>query len=328
MRSPCYFVFFVSCLSANPSGHLPLRFEPADGGGYVARAGSHAYFVTRSGALRLSPQLEMRLRHANRSPRASALDLLPGKTNDLRGDQPARWRTGVPQYGRLEFRSVYPGIDLVYHATQSELEYDFIVAPGASPDRIVLDFAGADNVRLTAGGDLVVGDARLRRPRIAQGRESVAGGYRLLGSHRVAFRIGPYDRARPLIIDPVLGYAALFGDRGGDPIQALAVDSAGNIYIAGTTASEIPLLNPINPTLGGGNCSPEPYRTFQPCENVFVAKLDPTGTQLLYSTYLGGNQRDSAAAIAVDRDGNCYVAGTTRPAGFLLSQDGQAFGSS
>lgn len=104
-----------------------------------------------------------------------------------------------------------------------------------------------------------------------------------------------------------VGYAARFGSQGGDPIQAIALDPAGNVYVAGTTTSEIPLLDPINPQPGTGNCSPEPDATFQQCEDVFVAKFDATGANLLYSTYLGSDSRDDAAGIAVDRDGNAYV---------------------
>ena len=110
-----------------------------------------------------------------------------------------------------------------------------------------------------------------------------------------------------------------FGDKGGSPIQAVALDQAGNIYIAGTTAGEIPLVNALQPKLGGGNCGLRPTTNFSPCPNIFVAKFDPTGTKLIYSTYLGGDQSDYAAGIAVDRDGNAYITGTTRPAAPTLT---------
>jgi len=131
----------------------------------------------------------------------------------------------------------------------------------------------------------------------------------------------------PAAAEPVLGYAGLFGNKS-DAVAAMAVDAAGNIYITGTTTQSIPLVNPINPTLGGGNCSSGfPTDAPWPCEDVFVAKFDPTGTKLLYSTYLGGNQRDFAAGIAVDRQGNAYVAGTTRAVSpfYATPRDGQAF---
>src|SRR5258708_3720256 len=106
--------------------------------------------------------------------------------------------------------------------------------------------------------------------------------------------------------DPVLGFVAAFGNKGQNSLQGMATDPAGNIFIVGTTLTDVPLLNPINSKLNSANCSPEPDKTFQQCETVFVAKFDPSGTRLIYSTYLG-EVRDLAAGIAVDRDGNAYV---------------------
>jgi len=304
---------------------MPVWIEPADGGGFAVRAGTGAYSLTAAGDLRLSSRLEMRLAGRDPGSGSSLSNRLPGYTNDLRGNDPGRWRTGVAQYGRVRFARVYAGIDLVFHGGQTEVEYDFEVAPGVSPDKIVLEFTGAESVRLGSSGELIVDDFRFLRPRVFQEGKRIRGAYRLLGGNRVGFHVGRYDRARPLLIDPVLGYATRFGSQGNNPIQGLAVDPAGNIYIAGTTTSAIPLLNPINPKPGAGNCSPEPFRTFQQCEDVFVAKFDPTGAKLIYSTYLGGDARDYAAGIAVDRDGNAYVAGTTKAAGFPNPRDGQAW---
>ena len=126
-------------------------------------------------------------------------------------------------------------------------------------------------------------------------------------------------------LHPVLGFSSQFGSKGNDPIQSIALDAAGNIYIAGSTAAEIPLLNPIKPALGSGNCAAETPHQFVPCEDVFVAKFDPTGTRLLYSTYLGTSGRDIAAGLAVDRDGNAYVAGTAWDAAFYIFKNPQAF---
>jgi uncharacterized protein (TIGR03437 family) len=325
MIMPRTWILFVSLASiAAAAPQIPIRFEPARGGGFVVRTPAGPHYLTPSAALRLSPNLEMRLPgHRRADPRTA--NLLPGLTNDLRGDTP-QWRTGISQYGGIRYRRVYPGIDLVYHASQSSIEFDFELSPGASPDSISLEFHGARGLEISAMGDLIVHtpdrDFSFHAPRILQAGHPVAGGYCLLNATRAGFRVGAYDRKQPLIIDPVLGYSAGFGTQ--DSIQGIAVDPAGNVYIAGTTLSEIPLLNPIDPKPDTGNCSPESGRTYSPCETVFVAKFDPTGAKLLYSTYLG-DIRDFGAGIAVDHDGNAYVAGTARAAGLLTPRDGQAW---
>ncbi|HLK61864.1 MAG TPA: SBBP repeat-containing protein [Bryobacteraceae bacterium] len=321
--------FLTGPLGAVPAARLPVRFEPYNYG-YVARTNAGASYLTRSGSLRLSAGLEMDLADGAALPSSVASGLLPGKANDLRGADPAGWRTGIPQYGKVRFSRVWKGIDLVYHGDGSRLEYDFVVAPGAPVGRIVLVFRGSSAVRLTAEGGLLIQAAGdefcFRAPKIMQGGRRIAGRYRLLGQNRVDFQIGHYDHAQPLVIDPVLGYAALFGAQGGDPVQAVAVDPAGNVYIAGTTLSEIPLVNPVNGKQGTGNCSAEPGKMFYPCEDVYVAKFDPTGTKLLYSTYLGGDARDLAGGIAVGRDGSVYVTGETVPIGPALNYSaGQAW---
>lgn len=324
-----WLIFLLSSVLDAAGYHgLPIRFEPSNGG-YTARTASGAYYLTSSGNLRLSPQLEMRLADRLRSRGAEPSDRLPGYSNDLRGDDPARWRTGIPQYGQIRYAQVYRGIDLVFHGDGLQLEYDFEVAPGASPDGIGVEFHGAQSVRLGPGGDLMVHapgeDFRFHPPRFLQGGIPIRGGYRLLGGKRVGFRVGRYDRSRPLLIDPVLGYAALFGSQGSDPIQGLALDAAGNLYVAGTTLSDIPLVNPENPTPATGNCSPYPTKVFFRCQDVFVAKLDPTGTKLLYSTYLGGAASNFAAGIAVDAAGNAYVTGTTKVPNMIPPPGGQAW---
>src|ERR1017187_8374481 len=243
-----FLLALIPGLAASPSGHMPVRFEPSAEGGFVARAGSHAYYITPSGVLRLSPHTEMRFAGATDSARCSPLDRLPGETNDLRGSDHSRWRTHIPQYGRITCRHLYSGVDIVYRANESEIEYDFAVAPGASPDRIRLEFHGAGSVTLNPQGEVVVRaegrDFRLHLPRITQGDNLIDGSYRLTGGNRVVFHAGPYDRARALLIDPVLGYASFFGT-GLDNIRSVAVDPSGNVYIAGTTVSEIPLVNPL-----------------------------------------------------------------------------------
>jgi len=124
----------------------------------------------------------------------------------------------------------------------------------------------------------------------------------------------------PLRIDPVLGSVQVFGTQR-DPIQAIATDAAGNVYVAGTATQAIPLMNPIAGQ-SSVNCPSTSSVPSNNCPQIFVAKFDPSGTQLLYSTYLGGDQPAVAAGLVVDRAGNAYVAGT---AGANVPQNGQAF---
>ena len=325
-----FFLFVAGPLGAAPIVHFPVRFEPAGSDGVIARCEAWTFRIAHSGELQLSVDLKMVLHGGAPATPSFPSESLPGRTHDLRGDDPQRWRTGIPQYASVRFRNVWRGVDLIYHGDGSRLEYDFVLAPGASPDLIVLQFRGAHRVHLESGGGLAIraenSEFRFRAPRILQDGRPIHGGYRVMADDRVGFQVGRYDRTRPVLIDPVLGYAALFGGHGGDPVGAMALDSAGNLYIAGTTLSEIPLVNPINAQQGTGNCSVEPGKTFQQCEDAYVAKFDPTGTTLLYSTYLGGNDRDFASGIAVGRDGSVYVSGRTLPAGSALDNTtGQAW---
>jgi hypothetical protein len=311
--------YSVSVLGADVLGRLQTRFEPY-GSGFLARAGARTYFLTQGGVLRVTPQVEMRLAGA-RSVQAEPLDPLPAKSNYLRSSDRALWRTGVPNFARVRFRQVYPGVDLIYHGAASDLEYDFLVNPGASPQRIVLEFSGAEKLCLDGNGDLLVSaggqELHFHRPLAFQGgrggtyRISRPAAYRLLGSRRVAYRVGPYDKRLPPLIDPVLTYSAGVGS--GNPISAIALDSKGDVFVAGATISLIPLANPLQPNLGTGNCSPYPEE-FQVCPDIFVTKLDPTGTQIVYSTYLGDNGFDVFGGLAVDPQGDAYVAFTSYPA--------------
>src|SRR5262249_42449573 len=121
---------------------------------------------------------------------------------------------------------------------------------------------------------------------------------------RIGFAVGPYDKARPLVIDPVLLYSTFLGGSSNDVGSAIAVDQSGNAYITGsTTSSDFPTQQAEQATSGGGT-------------DVFVAKIDPSGSALVYSTYFGGSGDDSGAGIAVDALGQAYVAGLTKSSNF------------
>jgi uncharacterized protein (TIGR03437 family) len=257
-------------------------------------------------------RLQMKLLGANPQPRVRPRGELPGRSHYFIGNDPQQWQTDVPHYARVEYEGVYPGINLIWYGRQQELEYDLIVAPGADPRVIRLGYSGAEKVEINDAGDLVLhtagGEVVQRAPVIYQesgqksGQESerdrrmVTGRYVLRAAREVGFEVGAYDRAQPLVIDPVLSYATYLGEESdsGD----VATDAAGNAYVVGTTSSlTFPTRNPAQATTSGGR-------------DVFVTKLDPTGLPV-YSTYLGGGKDENSFSIAVDADGNAYLTGST-----------------
>ncbi len=290
---------------------------------FIARGGGYGLFLTeREAVLSLhtpaadkneqpkSSVVRMKLAGANPHPEVSGTAMLPGKSNYFIGNDASKWRRNVPQFARVEYARVYPGIDLVYYGSQGHLEYDFQVAPGSDARTIQLGFEGARSVKVDAG-DLVLatdaGDVRLEAPRVYQldgnVRKPVAGHFALLAADRVGFEIGDYDRSRMLVIDPVLSYSTYLGGSGSELRPSIAVDSALDMYVTGTTSSaDFPPVNPVQGLKGTAN--------------VFVAKFDPTGATLLFASYIGGTGADSPVGIAVDAATNIYVAGTTNSTDF------------
>lgn len=331
---------------ARSYGDLPLSFEVNRGQTdarveFFARASGYNLFLTAKEAVmslqgsarasskneqrplaattEQSASIRMRMVGANTRARIVGLDELPGKSNYFIGSDPKKRRVNVPNYLRVKYQSAYPGTDVVFYGKGRELEYDFIVAPGASFNPIRISFDGARRVRLEESGDLVVettaGEIRQRKPAIYQQdgakRLAVNGGYVIAGDREIAFEVGAYDRTLALVIDPVLIYSTSIGGLHNDNANAIAVDSAGNAYIAGTTTSaDFPTVNPFQPSLGRGQVNAGIS------SDAFIAKLNSSGTALLYSTYLGGAGDDGANGIAVDAAGNAYVTGLTRSSDF------------
>jgi len=322
-------------------GKLPLQFEANRGQThkdvrFLSRGPGYSLYLTdREAVLALSKYnsdvkrdaktpakslaLRMSLVGAARTPVVSGVDELPGKANYFIGKNPEKWRTNVPTYARVQYRNVYPGIDLVYYGNQRQLEYDFVVTPGADPNRIVLGFKGANKLEIDAEGSLVLhasgGDIRQHKPVIHQNvdgvRRDIGGGYVRKGATRVGFRLAAYDTTRPLIIDPVvLSYSTYLGGNAGDFGAAIAVDAGGNAYVTGNTSStDFPTTAGAFQVSFGGNINGD----------AFVAKLNPAGTALVYSTYLGGIDDDYGSGIAVDTEGNAYVTGYTRSNNFPIT---------
>jgi hypothetical protein len=303
----------------------PLRFEPNVGQAgpevrYVARgtgymltlAGREAVMVLPSGSSSpaeksTSAMIRMKLGGTASTSASQPENLLPSVSHYYIGDDPNKWHTNVPNYERVKFEQVYPGIDLVYYGNQQRLEYDFVLRPGAEAKQIRLTYSGADSMHLDSDGDLILKvqgkELRQRRPLVYQEiggkRVEVAGGYELTKHAReVRFAIARYDRTKPLIVDPVLAYSTYLGGTGNDYGYAIAVDSTGATYVAGYTSGGFPTLNGAQNTYGGGSV------------DAFAAKLSPTGA-LVYSTYLGGTGDDYGYGIAVDSTGAAYVSGYT-----------------
>jgi hypothetical protein len=331
----------VSTPSLNADyGRLPLHFEANQGQTddrvkFVTRGTGYAMFLTGTEAVlvlsspaapekndrRFLPRmkahppsisrsvLRMTFAGANGTPLVEGRDQLPGKVNYFKGTDPANWQTNIPTYERVRYENLYPGIDLQYYGIQRQLEYDFVVQPGADPHRITLDFKGAGKIEVDRNGDLVLqmGDTevRQRKPFIYQEvngeRREISGGYVFRERSRIGFRIATYDSSRPLIIDPaVLFYSTYLGGSDIDSGSGIAVDSAGNAYLTGYVRStDFPTtVGAFQPNVAGDY-------------DAFVTKLNPTGSGLVYSTYLGGSSFDIGNAITLDAGGNVYVAGPT-----------------
>jgi len=271
--------------------------------------------------------VRMNLIGANPYARGSGVEEMAAKINYLIGNDPARWRRGLAAFGRVHYEEVYPGMDLVYYGNEERLEYDFIVAPGASYRGIALRFEGADRLWLdAASGELVLAvgreELRLHAPLVYQTtfglRQEISGAYRLLDNDSVAFDIGDYDPAKTLVIDPVIDYSTYLGGNQDETGWDIDVDPAGNAYITGETMSALGTIwmtpGVFQPTNAGGPI----FRGKIVGGDVFVAKLDPMGS-LVYFTYLGGSGRDAAFAIQTDVTGNAYVAGVTDSTNFPVS---------
>ena len=339
-----------------PAPETPLVFQSAHPrqhpGAYLA--GTFRYDVLLSPAeLVITPRrladrncagasprqrLTVRFIDANRGVSIQGMDPLRCRVNYLVGADPQEWAVDLPTFSRVRYRQVYAGVDLVFRGTREALEFDFLLAPGANPAAVKMEIQGARRMRINAQGDLVLSigadTVRLAKPSIYQDvgeqRRLVSGGFVLRGRKTVGFRLGDYDRRQSLVIDPVVKYATYLG--GGDFLSTwgvkaremtrdVAVDRAGNAYVVGDTESpNFPLVQPFQTTVdrGSSKCIDMEERVI-PCGDVFVAKFSPTG-ELVYSTYLGGASDDDGNGIAVDDEGNIYVAGTTYSANFPTTE--------
>ncbi|MGI9605699.1 MAG: SBBP repeat-containing protein, partial [Acidimicrobiales bacterium] len=304
-----------------------ITFEPNDGQfdpivDYFARGQGHSVFLADSTATILVDADDVNDAFAFRmglvggaaTPAISPKDQQIGRVNYLIGSDPAKWQTDIATFGAIEFTDVYPGIDLRYYGNEQQIEYDFVVQPGADPSTIVLDYEGATSVSVDAGRNLAIGldngrtftfSAPFTYQEIDGAQVPVTSGYALSGD-TVRFKVDSYDTTLPLIIDPTLQYSTTVGGTQTDRALDIAVDSSGNAYFTGhTQVSSYPTT--VGPQGPGGSF------------DIMVTKLSADGSSLVYSTLVGGSGVDGADAIAVDGSGNAYVAADSNSANFPLA---------
>lgn len=297
-------------------GKLPLSFEANRGQAdpsvkFLSRGASYSFaFAPAEATLHLREAVvRMKLAGANPNARIEGEEELPGKSNYLTGADPSKWRTNIPNYARVRYDEVWPGIDLVFYGNQQQLEYDFILAPGADPRAIKLSFEGAKKIQVDAGGDLILQlddrELRQRKPviyQLANGeRRAVKGRYAIRNPRSairnpvVEFEIGRYDHSRELVIDPAIEYSVR-----AYAAESIAVDSQGNAYITSVVEAGDALF-------GRGG------------KEIRLWKLNSAGTQQLSNTVIGGSGDDIPHDLAIDSSGNVYITGETYSTDFPLN---------
>ncbi len=258
--------------------------------------------------------LKVKFLNANQNPEVTGEERLPWNSNYFIGNDPDRWLTGVPNYGRIRLHNLYEGIDLVYYGNRNRIKYDFVVRPEEDPSQILLEYVfgdeGSGSLSVNEDGELVVstplGNIVERKPycyQIINGKRAERDiSYKIVNekSHGFTFHVSEYDPAYELVIDPELVYSTFLGgisDEGGQP-NTLAVDADGNAYVTGSTFSmDFPITpGAFDESLNGG-------------WDIFVVKLNASGSALYYSTFIGGNNNDNGNSIAVDSDGNAFITG-------------------
>jgi len=260
-------------------------------------------------------QLSLHFRGANPNVEIAGEELMPGKASFFIGQDARDWQSGIATYHKIRYRQMYPGIDVTYGGSTNRVKSEFLIAPGADPSQIRLDYSGIDLLSIDRNGNLIITgngiEMREDAPRIFQndssGAEAPVGGrYRLLGPRTVTFELDSYDRSKALVIDPVVSYCTYLGGSSMSAVTGLAVDTSGDLYVTGWTESmDLQIAGAVQGSNQGG-------------VDAFIAKFNAAGTGLVYATYIGGRGDDRGAAIAVDASGEAYVTGSTASTNFPL----------
>lgn len=314
---------------------LPLKFEPNRGQSssdaeFLAEGRSFSALFKRNEAdLLLSNQsstanlVRVMLLDASEKSAIAGENQLPGTVNYLIGNDPKKWRTGLPTFGLLRYSDVYPGTDLVYYGSHGRLEFDFQLSPTADPEAIRMRFEGARCLKIDRNGGLTVmtseGRISFQKPVLYQptegdGKDLVAGSFEIIEENTIGFSVAKYDRSRPLIIDPILNYSTYIGPLAN--ASSIAVDQNGEAYVTGIAYLGFPTTpgsyQPVGVKSSAGNTWPGGGKPF-------VAKFNSTGTALLYSTFLSGSGVDWASGIALDGNGDAFVVGSTSSTDFPIT---------
>ncbi len=267
---------------------------------------------------------------ANKEPEIFAEGVLNGKVNYFSGNDPEKWKTNIPTWQSVVYEDIYDGIDMKFYGNNRQMEYGIIVKPGASPSRVQLAYQGIEGLQITEEGNLEIalkeGKIIHKKPYVYQEidgkRVEREGSFRVqdikpLSRNRkqvvYGFEVASYDKKYPLVIDPVLVYSTFLGGSGNDVAHDIAIDSIGNVYITGTTYStDFPMVSALYGKQQISIC------------DAFVTKINATGTEIVYSTYLGGpgiNEITQGIGIAADSAGNAYVTGYTSAYAFPTTAD-------
>ena len=319
---------------ADRFGKLPLSFEANEGQTdksvrFLSHGQGYDLFLTSSEAvlslqkpraegsreeMREGSVLRLKMIGGNTAAHVEGRDELPGKVNYFVGNDPENWRRNIPTFRKVYYKDVYPGIDIVYYGNQQELEYDFVIAPGANPKAIKFRIDGAERIRLDKSGSLLLGlkhgEVQLKKPLIYQhagegSRSEVKGAY-VINGNEISFKLSAFDSRKPLIIDPILSYSTFLGAGGNEQAFGIAVDAQGSAYVTGVT------------DLGAFPTTTGAFKQTSIFGGAFVTKFDPTGSSLVYSTYLAGSGSATGTSVAVDAGGNAHVTGFTSAPDFPI----------
>lgn len=247
--------------------------------------------------------------------------LLAGTASYLRGQQPAGWLTGVAIYGQVVYRELYPGIDLIFQSHGQGLKYEYRVSPGADPGQIrqvyslregefpalSLDSEGGLMIR-TASGELV--EQAPYSYQSLQGQEQQVGSRFIVNGPTIRYGLGHYDATRELVIDPLIYSTYLGGEDGNETFGYRIISGPDDsVYVCGSTmALDFPITDlTFTDSHKGGY-------------DIFLTRLNANGTEVLYSTFIGGSGRDSCSGLALDEQGSIYIAGTTNSPDFPTTE--------